>query len=432
MRAELFAFLTGFFTGLASPASEVQAAAADAIKLPAADARYVRYLTAYNLTPEQHADAVRVARFWVNSLSRARRLKFPVQVGPTLWRLDLRDYAWDIEAWDALTTDDPYFYAALLGPAEAVLRTATYASLAIVRLDFFLARTAYDPFYSRFLGYGKTVAELKRQFRVRDDDVEALRLQIASAVLSSTVSQQKNRQVEYRPTIAGAWWETRDGKTSANRQDVLDAQNLVKIDFDAQEFIFSLPNGLHAFALADAKGNLLAEADPKIVTDYITAFPRKDIRTGLSCVRCHDKGGLQPVEDCIAPLVRGGRYRVLDPEKDRVQQIEDLYLPGMVGKIAAGQLAYSAVVKACNGLETTANAILMEKVVYQYLEARVNLPTAARELGVLPTDPRLKLTTRGAVVALLAGQTIARDTWESAYGPTVKLLYSLQQETLKP
>ncbi len=92
----------------------------------------LRYLTLYNVPQDQRADAVSVASFVLNSISRSAVLVTPWRVAPTLLaiRLDLvAPRAGDLAAWGAAWEElgqlDPYFHLQALVAAPTKAKTKT-------------------------------------------------------------------------------------------------------------------------------------------------------------------------------------------------------------------------------------------------------------------------------------------------------------------
>lgn len=413
--------------GLPSPASEARAAALDLYALPAADRPYVRYLTTYAVAPEARADAVKVQRFWVNSLSVRKRLAFPVAVGETLYRLDLRDYGWTADAWDKLAAKDVYFRQPWVDANSAeVLAYYSGSAYPLLRADFFVARTSIEPDYSRFLGLGGSVEAVKKQFGVQEADVKKLYLNSGGAVLQSIVAIH-NRQLERYPTITGYFWESRDTKGNAGRQNVISGgDNLFAIKPDGGEFIWSLPNGLQGYYLANGDGKQVAEVPPDIARDTITAFASKSVVNARSCVVCHD-AGLRPFNDVVSRLVKGDKLKLVDPDKERVIRLEEFYLTQLAKRIDRDSEQYADAVEACNGLKTQPNAKAFESLIYGYFEARVDLAAAARELGIEKIEAALQRSLNGTLTAILAGESVARDAWEEAYHEAAILSFGVKK-----
>ena len=93
-----------------SPADAVRAATADLVRVPPDARPHVRYFSAYHADAEQRKEFAAVLSFWCNSLSREPDIVRPVECGPDLWRVDIRDYGWTRGTWEKLATEDPYFH----------------------------------------------------------------------------------------------------------------------------------------------------------------------------------------------------------------------------------------------------------------------------------------------------------------------------------
>jgi hypothetical protein len=417
-----------------TPALEVKAAAADSKQQP--EPRYVRYVTAYSIPLEKRQDAVNVLRFQVNSLSVRSSMRRPVRVTDTLYRVDSRDYGWNLDAWeqmvaspDGKTRLEPYFVGSTLPQdAEYTLRERTYSYGAIVRLDWFVAVTSLEPNYSRFLGMGNKLADVEKQFFVQKDGIEKFGLARGGAVLESIVVLH-NRQLERWPTIFGYWWQSRDVNNNRKKANVL--ENVFAIEHDAGEFIFSAPNGLQIYYLANAAGEQQQEVPPDIAIDSRTTLKDKRVRNSMSCVTCHVEG-VNDFTDVISKLLpkhdkSGSSYGFAKREQ---QAFEEFYQSDLGKRIAQDNLQYAAAVLACNGLTTEANATAYSQLIGTYLEGRVTLDIALRELGktkeqllaVVGTYEPGKVTVIdphklyiGTLNALLAEESVARDSWEEIF-----------------
>src|SRR5258708_945957 len=101
----------------ASPADEMRSAVADLQQQPPETRAGIRYLTLYSIDANDRADAIKVASYVLNSLSRTHAISKPVVVTPTLVRFSIAQYAprseeftaW-VGAWEKLAESDPYFH----------------------------------------------------------------------------------------------------------------------------------------------------------------------------------------------------------------------------------------------------------------------------------------------------------------------------------
>ena len=65
--------------------------------------------------------------------------------------------------------------------------------------------------------------------------------------------------------------------------------------------IFTLPNGLQGYYLANGKGERIDSAPTAIVTDKNASD--QTVRNGLSCMRCHERGMLT-FTDVVRPTLQ--------------------------------------------------------------------------------------------------------------------------------
>ncbi len=144
----------------------------------------------------------------------------------------------------------------------------------------------------------------------------------------SPISDLKPRLVTQFKSDDGMFWITFDPQALngvANRS-VFNAPLLIDtvnpLEFAAGEIIYTLRNGLQGYALIDAKGNLLKEADIGIVRDTsspVTAV----IKNAISCHRCHAAGVITTVDEVGAHVQQNASN--FDPND--VQRVKELYKP---------------------------------------------------------------------------------------------------------
>jgi hypothetical protein len=177
--------------------------------------------------------------------------------------------------------------------------------------------------YYGLLGTPKTLAGLQAQQGVNfQNNLATLNLNFIGSA-SSPIAEQKNRlivrDVEAR-SANSYYWQTFDVNAVPNIKVVngvnQNTKNLFQFPLlpgagaavatpavatftsDASEVIYTLPNGMQGYALFDAVGNLLNDADPNVVIDTLTPLGNKVINASNSCGRCHNQGTI-PMNDQI-------------------------------------------------------------------------------------------------------------------------------------
>jgi hypothetical protein len=437
-----------------TPEVEVIEAAVDLGEVLEQDRPYMRYLSLYSLDPKDRPNAIKVARFWCNSLSLRKRMSFPESVTPTLLRVDTRLYEWDPEAWEGLTQEDPYFrfsarmetepanpertkQVQYLRQADRYLRYYTRSAGAVLRLDFFMSRTAQEPHYSRFLGLPRKLEDLKQRFYLQKEAAKSLYLLSGGAVMRSRVALN-NRKITRVPSILGYWYETLDMKSNDPEQNQNVLHNLFNVNHDAGEFIWSLPNDLQGYYLADNKGNQVAVVPPDIAVDSITTYRDKQVTNARSCVVCH-ANGINTVDDVISRIVQENAkkkedFRVISAlTQEKRLELEEFYMGGLAGQIRLDQTRYQGAIEKVNGLDGETNAAIYQQLLHGYDETYLTRARAAKELGITEDAFRQagQHVLNNILAAQLGGEGIPRDAWEKIY-PSVSEALAILQGGAKP
>lgn len=229
----------------------------------------------------------------INSLSWGKRVVVPRIVDPakTLMRIDLRDYEWNEKTWEAIVGRNPYGIVFDTGASKAI-EEMTRCKLAYVRADWFVALGSRPPLYHDILQLPRSENELEKMLRI--DTAESIRQERAArAGFNGSGVSRNNRLIERHESGATVYWKSYDFAANTGRQNLF-ARPLgpgsSDSDFlhDGGEIIFTLPNGLQAYFLADAKGERIDKGPTAIVSD--PRRPDRAVENGLSCMSCHARG----------------------------------------------------------------------------------------------------------------------------------------------
>src|SRR6185369_8997775 len=104
---------------------------------------------------------------------------------------------------------------------------------------------------------------------------------------------RNNRLLERHESGSTVYWRSYDFAANTGRQNLF-AHPLGPgggdSDFrpDGGEIIFTLPNGLQSFFLADGQGRRIDKGPTAIVSD--PRRPDRAVENGLSCMSCHARG----------------------------------------------------------------------------------------------------------------------------------------------
>lgn len=444
-------------------ADVVSAALADAKSLPPGRAATVRYLDARHLSREDRRELHAVLGYHVNGLSRESKIVAPRKVTEWLWAVDLGDYRWDAKTWENLKAVNHYYCVRVQTPGAvappvkktrqvtrydargqpyqateeyteaaaakddfvagpwlplrdtAALLALTGSVTPVVRADAFLfytgaqaERTGHG--YYDWLGF-KSRKDAEQLAALDRTKAAELYRELAAIVPVSGVSPN-NRQVFRYATLTGAWWETRDVFNSRDKKNAT-ANLLDDYRHDAEEIVFTLPNGLPGFYLSDAKGNQVDTAPDTIAADHRSTNNDRRVHVGYSCVACHQDAGLKPVRDYARRLYNPETgvslaTIALDPAKAR--RLESVYLGPLEKAYKRDAGDFAEAVEGASGLKGGALAKAYERQWSRYIDDPVTLDRAAAECGVTPDELRAKLRAyaraKGVIDPVLVGYLI--------------------------
>ncbi len=285
----------------------------DILELEDEDRPFTRYLTLTHLHNaglcqrdlDLYRDGLAKA---VNSLSQEPRLvrPFAVDVDKTIYRIDLRDYGWDQnqnfpenngDVWEAVVEANP-FAVRFKGLASDVLREQAGTDVPFQTADSFIQLATggvldgVDPdldFYDRIASIPSTLTELQAAVTGQaDPQAEIDEGRVFRVIVEDSGVSQWNRAYDRfgGATIGEYLYISHDFSGADGDANLFD--NPVDFTPAGGEIIFTLPNGLQGYMLADGKGDVLREAPVAIVTD--PGQRDQVVRVGISCMGCHNNG----------------------------------------------------------------------------------------------------------------------------------------------
>lgn len=419
--------------------------AGDLASVPQADQEYTRYLSVWPYDPkneEKTKELDAAISFQLATLSNRRVWKPPVKTANgQLYRFDYRDYGWSYDAWEKLAKADPYFKVTVgdkkgwINPlTEGAVRSATNSTMAVLRGDWFVARTSLDRqgkgffkgFYSDVKGFPNTEVEFFKLYGIDEKYINDNLLLKGGSVLQSIVAKH-NRELQQFPTLWGRdvrfLWRSLDANSDIGERSVIEHFR-GSVRFDGKEFIGSNQNGTHYYYLTNAKGEQVSEVPTDIAQDTKNPFDAR-VLTPYSCIRCH--GGQQGIWDfadvvskaALAPGVGLGVDKY--DEKTRIA-LEEYYFSDLGQDIKSHQTSYAESIKQITGLPTDENTKCYIDVVEGYLFQRVDFAAAMADCGHDEdgTKAMLRLSNNPQAIVLASGQSISREAWESALVDVLK------------
>lgn len=394
------------------------------------DRPFLRYFTLTHLyNADLSAEEIQSYRHGVskliNSLSWSRRIVVPVEVGPakTLLRIDLRDYEWNERTWDTILARNPYGINYASADAKACAEM-TRSPMPYVRGDWFVAVGSRPPLYHDILQLPRSEQELEKLLRI--DTTESIRQEKAArAGFNSSGVSRNNRLIERHESGATVYWKSYDFAGNTGRQNLFalplgPGDSAETFAHDGGEIIISLPNGLQAYFLADAKGQRIDKGPTAIVSD--PRRPDRAVENGLSCISCHSRGIIDKSDQIRGHVLKNSKSYA----EGTLETLLALYPPS--AKMSALMRADSkrfqdAVAKTGAPLSTTEpiTALTLR------FEAELDLALAAAEAGV-PTGVFLKaLDTQRSLAKELGplrveGGTVQRQVFVDCFGELTEAL----------
>jgi WD40 repeat protein len=350
----------------------------------------------------------------INSLSWNKRICLPKAIDKheTILRIDLRELNWNEAIWDSINAANPYGVLSHLASAQTCYEQ-TQAEPPYVRADWFVAAASRPPLYHEILGIPETDAELERLLRVEAADNIDQEKVVRAGFNRSGVSQN-NRLIERHESAYGAYWKSYDFGGNTDRQNLFEyplgpGSGAGHFRHDGGELIFTLPNGLQGYMLADEQGRRIDRGPTEIVSDPRQAD--KTVVNGISCMSCH-YGGMITKSDEIRPFVEANRKRFDDaddilaiyPEQDVLDELFEQDAERFL--TAMKQLGLEKLSKT--GEPVSSMAIRFQD--------EVDLTMAAAELSMTPDKLQAKLKSardlpRVMGSLLISGGTIKRDAF---------------------
>ena len=399
----------------------------------------IRHLAESGVTPQRLANHRAALAKAINHLSRESVLVVPKPIdsvaGGTIFVVDIRKLGWHrtaatdqadsdfkINTFDLLLLEYPYGILPEDSPAFDQLKTE-FLSLAhqvrpipFMRADWFCSVALQPPLYHDLLQIPRTLEELESDLRV---DVQSNLDSGIARRAGMTVSgvSRNNRAVERHPYRDGYYWKSHDFANNMDAENILmDPMNFVP---GGGEMIFSLPNGLNAYFVTNARGTRIDAAPTEIVVDKFASD--RTVRNGLGCIRCHNRG-IKNFRDVVRPIVE---QLPGSPGFDKRKTLE-IYPPLEEWEqlIKQDQTAFLNASSKL-GIDGSGREPL-SIVTTDFLENPLSAKEAASELGTSEDNLIAMARSRGlmrlGLAPLAAGSIIRRDGFENSFDEAVRAL----------
>ncbi|MET0411854.1 MAG: c-type cytochrome domain-containing protein, partial [Polyangiaceae bacterium] len=355
----------------------------------------------------------------VNSLSTESRITEPEVVEGTrdlVYRIDLRRYGWDRgingenDGWEAILAESPYAVP-FVGDEADVLVDQMNTAVPYMYADALANVAAVGELYYALVDVPGDIGQLQANLRVDAQDNIDRGLVARAGTQNSGVSRE-DRLVERQESGVGAGsvlWQAFEFDSGAELFNE-------PLDFQAvgSEAIFSLPNGLHGYAIFDENGQTIEESD--ILFDTLQDnFP---VTSAVSCMTCHSRGFLQ-VRDEVRTFVNSNR---LDFNSDEVELVNEVY-PGvdaMDDLISSDRRIYQQALQEAGVPIEVADPV---SSVFFRFEENVRIADVAGDLGVSPEFLDNELNRLDVTLRVLRSDLpLRRRNFENVYAESLCVL----------
>lgn len=387
--------------------------------------RYVSIANRYNAGVCDLGEDRNAVSQLINMLSTRARIEAPQPIdrNDLVFRIDLRDYGWDREivvdgqsfpdGWEAVLNFSAYAVPFIGNEADEI-REDTGTDVAILPADAMLDVASFGNLYYALVGI---------------DVNQSLQDFIANELLIDVGENVANGDV-----VRAGTTRTRVSRQDRvlERHEIEDRQGVLWLSFDfdpdssesifvdpfgfqpgGTEAIFTLPNNMMGFLIADANGTIVEESNILLDTfaDDFTA------RTAVSCAGCHDKGFNTAIDE-VGPFAQNNRINF---NAEELEIIREVYLPAQQfadviesdSEQYLGALARAGVTDILR--DPVANVSLR-------FNRDVTLATAAGDLGVTPDELSRELRLLDPVLGVLDGISIGRNEFTAVYAESLCIL----------
>jgi hypothetical protein len=444
-----------FWTGLQAPATCTAASAVNFDELfqlinqdlagaAAGDAVYFRYVSLTNRAsacgtgPSLDPDRQALTKL-LNMLSSSGKIFQPVAIDTdaTVYRIDLRALDWDRpikvqqqnfnDVWEAIAAKDPYAVRWTGDDADDAV-ASTQTGFPLLFADQMLSVATIGELYYAIIGID--VSESLPNFILNQLAVDlTLNLADRASVRAGTTKSKVSRgdvvvQRDELGIRSGVLWQNLAPQTDPNLS-MFEEPFLLSGQAETAA-IFTLPNGMLAFVLADQNGVIVEDSELLLDTNQ-TSFRAT---TSVSCLNCHSAGFLPVVDEVRvvalqnfgpgAPDEASGVLSAAD-----LQQVEAIYVsPEEFAQIAQSDSAsfYQSALARANLPTQGADPV---SSVYLRFDLPVTLGAAASDLAMTPDELRDNLNLLDPALAVLRNGTMDRDEFSRLFVNTLCLVPSV-------
>ena len=347
----------------------------------------------------------------------------PVDSDQTMYRVDLRDYDWDRaitvegvlfdDVWEAIIDANEYAVP-FVGEEADDARDDALTDVPFMFLDSMLDVATIGNLYYAVIGVDITQSldtfvldQLGIDVVANLENEDLIRAGTTQSLISRQDRVVEGHEIGVRQ---GVYYQSFDFNDVQNESIF---QNPFGFSEGGREAIFTLPNGMLAYLIANAEGNLVEDSD--ILLD--TQQGNYRAVTAVSCSRCHGTG-LIPVVDEVREIVKDTALQLIEAgtlDRDQLEILEEVYLPPaeFARRVLddSERFYISALTRA--GLPT--RGIEPVSSVFFRFDRDVALKDAAGDLGVSRDVLKDTLNLLDPRLGVLEKGTVDRDDFTAVY-----------------
>jgi mono/diheme cytochrome c family protein len=388
--------------------------------------------------PEELKAARGVLNVVLNSLSRRQGMVLPqpIDVDQSIFRFHLSDLGWDDRDWDRITSFYPYCIQSQQSQHRQLYnRLNTEAP--VVRGDWFIDTVLQPPLYDNLLELGDSIDAIARDQLGVDINNDIADSQVKRSAFKGSGVSKHNRLLERHTARGGNYFYiSYDFDSDFGQADLhfnplgpknRDTTHNFEHSFQnlAGEMIWSLPNGLQGYYLADANGGQLDKA----VTTVVTDLRRQDsqVQNGISCVAsCHTTGGMlfprNPNEEIDFVNTHQQNFT-----RDEVDEVRRIYPSNMQQILTADASRFLQKVRPLVGSRFPSTGTVewddALTIIGEY-EAKVGFYQGALELESSPARVLQEVRIRGDneldLPVTVTDSLVLRDDWTCRFRRIIK------------
>ncbi len=343
----------------------------------------------------------------------------PVDGNQVIYRVDLRDFDWDRtirvngrnfdDVWEAIAASNPYAVEFFGDDADDVKEDAETA-FPVMFSDQMTDVAVIGNLYYAIIGVdvdrplGDFIQDQLGIDVAQDiEDGDAIR----AGTTRSRISRQ-DRVVERHDLQVrnGVLWQSFDFENNANESIFEDPFGFSP---GGTEAIFTLPNGMLGFIIANEDDNIVEDSDILLDTN------QNNFRaiTSVSCSNCHATGFIPVVDEVADIALKNARQIGLN--RDEVEQLREIYVSPQAFARQVQDDSATFFQRALQRADLPIQGGDPVSAVFLRFDADMSLADAAGDLGLAPDDLEANLNLLDPRLTVLRRGTIDRDDFTQLY-----------------